>query len=355
MPDITLGSARSRIAAAALGALLSAGTSLPASAGPNYDFTRVELEAVVQDLIAWLPGAWDSYPQIHFERRVRTPAEGEHDHWHRTFARIDAPQIGPVVFYGQINIGGRDGPLLPRSQILYTVEIDEKRSAVNMNGQGPLDPDDFVNLHERPELWSKVRMRDPASLNCDFLWRRDGIHLFAVLDGKTEDRRKYGRGSCNYNMAGTDVEFFADAEWVLSPDDLWDYDVNTIAGRQFIGRADRTHIRLYRTSGYRCVVADAAGRRDWHAHNRGAKTAVRNGAGQQLELMLLRAPMPARDGPGLADRLRLLLKPAGEEQPTTEIEAAANAAKIELRADGVEATCEASTDLPPLTPPPAAG
>lgn len=339
-------------AVAILAALLGAAASRPADAAPRYDFTRPELEAIVQDLIAWLPGAWDSYPQLHYERRVRTPAEGEHEHWHRTFARIDAPQIGPVVFYGQINIGGRDGPLLPRSQILYVVEIDEQRNAVNMNGQGPLDPDDFVNLHERPELWSKVRMRDRAALNCDFLWRRDGVHLFAVLDGKSDDRRKHGPGTCNYNMAGTDVEFFADAEWVLSPDDLWDYDINLIGGRQFIGRADRTHIRLFRTHGYRCSVRDANGERAWHAHDRGAKTLVRNAAGADVQLMLLRAPMPARDGPGLADRLRLLLKPVDQETPTTEIEAAPGATGIELRAEGVSASCAAAADLPPLTPPP---
>ena len=343
---------RTQLGATVAAALLGLISTQAATAGPRYDFTQPELEAIVQDLISWLPGAWDSYPQIHLERRVRTPAEGEHDHWHRTFARIDAPQIGPVVFYGQINIGGRDGPLLPRSQILYTVEIDAARNAVNMNGQGPLDPDAVVNLHERPELWSQVRMRDRAALNCDFLWRRDGAHLFAVLDGKTDDRRKHGPGTCNYNMAGTDVEFFADAEWVLSPDELWDYDINTIGGRQFIGRADRTHIRLYRTRGYRCKVSDAAGARDWHAHDRGAKTAVRTGGGQDLQLMLLRAPMPAADAPGLADRLRLLLKPADQEKPTTEVAEAAGAARIELRADGVTARCEAAPELPPLTPPP---
>lgn len=344
---------RRHIAATALLSFaLSVGLGAPATAAPNYDFTRPELESMLQDLIAWLPGAWDSYPQIHFERRVRTPAEGEHDHWHRTFARIDAPQIGPVVFYGQINIGGRDGPLLPRSQILYIATIDEARNAINMNGQGPLDPDDFVNLHERPELWSKVRMRDPGALNCDFLWRRDGVHLFAVLDGKSDDRRKYGRGSCNYNMANTDVEFMADAEWVLSPDDLWDYDINLIGGRQFIGRADRTHIRLFRTSGYRCSVQDAQGRRDWFAHDRGARTALRTAAGRDVELMLLRAPMPAKQGPGMADRLRLLLKPKDSEQPLQELEAAPRATEISLSGDGIEVSCRAAAELPPLTPAP---
>ena len=327
------------------------GGGAPALAGPNYDFTRPELESILQDLVSWLPGAWDSYPQIHLERRVRTPAEGEHDHWHRTFARIDAPQIGPVVFYGQINIGGRDGPLLPRSQILYVATIDEARHAVNMNGQSPLDADKFVNLHERPELWSQVRMRDAAALNCDFLWRRDGVHLFAVLDGKSEERRKYGRGSCNYNMANTDVEFMADAEWVLSPDVLWDYDINLIGGRQFIGRADRTHIRLYRTAGYRCSVSDRQGKRDWFAHDRGAKTGVRNAAGRDVELMLLRAPMPAKQGPGMTDRLRLLVKAVDSESPLLETEATANADGVALQFEGIDASCRRVDGLPPLTPP----
>jgi hypothetical protein len=344
---------RSRALLATAAAWLGMTVAAPADAAPGYEFTKPELEAIMQDLIAWLPGAWDSYPQIHYQRRVGAPAGGEHDHWHRTFALIDAPQIAPVVFYGQINIGGRDGPLLDRSQILYVVDIDEKRSAVNMNGQGPLDPEKFVNLHERPELWSQVRMRDRSSIKCDFLWRRDGTQLFAVLDGKTEEQRRRGPGSCTYPMANTDVEFYADAEWVLGPDNLWDYDINTIGGRLFVGREDRLHIRLFRSSGYRCALRDRDGARDWHAHNRGARTAVRDSNGAGAELMLLRAPMPAQQGPGLEDRLRLLLKMPGIEQPRVEVAAAADAAHIELAAEGVEASCTRVAELPPLTPPPA--
>ncbi|MEZ5459495.1 MAG: hypothetical protein R3E65_09360 [Steroidobacteraceae bacterium] len=343
---------RARGALWMINALLACGVATPVQAGPGYEFTKPELEAVLQDLIAWLPGAWDSYPQIHYQRRVgarRRRARSLAPH----VARIDAPQIGPVVFYGQISIGGRDGPLLDRSQILYVVEIDEQRSAVNMNGQGPLDPEKFVNLHERPELWSQVRMRDRSSIKCDFLWRRDGTQLFAILDGKTEERRRRGPGSCTYNMANTDVEFYADAEWVLSPDDLWDYDINTIAGRLFVGREDRLHIRLFRSSGYRCMLRDADGEREWHAHNRGARTPVRDGSGAAAELMLLRAPMPSKQGPGLEDRLRLLLKSPGVEQPRIEIEAAATATEIGMNADGVDVTCRSAADLPPLTPPPA--
>lgn len=78
--------------------------------GPAYDHDRKELESILEDLVAWLPGEWDNFPQIHYARTVRMPEEGEHEPWYRTFARIEAPQIGEVVFYGQINVGGRDGP-----------------------------------------------------------------------------------------------------------------------------------------------------------------------------------------------------------------------------------------------------
>jgi len=216
-------------------------TLLPASlrAGPAYDQTRPELEAVLADLIAWLPGGWDSYPQVHFERRYRVPAEGEHEHWYRVFERVDAPQIGDVVFYGQINLGGRDGPLMHRTQILYKVWIDEKRGAVVINGQPPLNAEKYTDLHLFPELWGEVQMRDPEAINCDFLLRRDGEQIFGVLDGKTDDRRTEGPGTCSYMVNKTDIRFVADAEWVFTPENLWVYDINLMAGHQFVGPRER--------------------------------------------------------------------------------------------------------------------
>ncbi len=320
-------------------------------AGPAYEFTRAELESIRDDLAAWLPGAWDSYPQIHFQRRVHTPAEGEHPHWHRTFARIDAPQIGELVFYGQINLGGRDAPLMHRSQILYRVWIDEARDAVVINGQMPLDPAAAVNLHEKPELWSTVQMRDESAIRCDFLWRREGAQIVGVLDAKLESGRKGGPGTCSYRVGDTDVEFFADAEWVLGPEDYWDYDINIMAGHQFVGRQDRTHIKLYRAQGYQCEIEDATERQTWAAHNRGAKKRVRSASGA-VQLMLLRAPMPDAEGRGMHDRLRLMLQPLDQEAPFYEVEAAPQAETISLDHAGVKASCRISPELPRLGPVP---
>jgi hypothetical protein len=317
-------------------------------AGPQYQPTRQELESVMADLIAWLPGAWDSYPQVHYQRRYVTPVEGEHPHWHHVFARIDAPQIGEIVFYGQINPGGRDQPMMHRSQILYKVWIDEKRGAVVINGQGPADPDRFVNLHERPELWGQVQMRDEQSLQCDFLWRRSGDQIVGILDGKSDDRRRGGPGTCTYKVKGTDVEFFADAEWVLGPDILWDYDINTMAGHQFVGRADRTHIKQYRARGYQCRVEDANGVREWHAHDRGAILPVTANGKQSQRLMLLRAPLPDSKGVGMHDALRVALLPLDSEQPLFEVSTAPIAPSAQLNHAGVQVRCELVKDLPPM-------
>lgn len=324
-------------------------TLMPSAwAGPQYQPTRHELESVMADLIAWLPGAWDSYPQVHYQRRYVTPVEGEHPHWHHVFERIDAPQIGEVVFYGQINPGGRDKPLMHRSQILYKVWIDEARGAVVVNGQGPENPDRFVNLHERPELWGEVKMRDEKSLQCDFLWRRDGEQIVGLLEGKTPERRKNGLGTCTYTVKGTDVEFFADAEWVLGPDIFWDYDINTMSGHQFVGRKDRTHIKQYRARGYQCRVEDSDGVRDWHAHDRGANIVVMSTDKKSYRLMLLRAPLPDAAGAGMHDQLRLALLPLDSEQPIVEVSAAPLAAYTQMNHAGVKVRCDLAKGLPPM-------
>lgn len=327
------------LALVAVLAIASGLTAGVAKAGPAYDLSRPELEAVLADLIAWLPGGWDSYPQIHFERRYRVPAEGEHAHWFHVFERIDAPQIGEVVFYGQINEGGRDAPVMHRSQILYKVWIDEQRGAVVINGQGPADPDKYVDLHKHPELWKEVRMRDPAAINCDFLWRRSGEQIVGVLDGKTEAGRAAGPGTCSYMVNKTDVRFVADAEWVLSPEVFWDYDINMMAGHQFVGRKDRTHIRMYRARNYDCRVRDAAGDRTWSAYDRGAKIAVKAADGRDLQLMLLRAHLPDAAGKGMFDRLHLMVQKPGEEAPIHDAQFEPRAGTVQTGYAGIEASC----------------
>jgi hypothetical protein len=321
--------------------------STPLSAGPKYDHDRKELESILEDLMAWLPGEWSSAPQLHYERTVRMPAEGEHEPWYRTFARIDAPQIGPYVLYGQINIGGRDGPLYQRSQLLYKLSIDEQRGVVVVRGQTPADMDQYVNLQDRPELWSQVRMRDEADIKCDFIWRRDGEQIVGVLDGPTDERRKGGPGTCTY-VSNSGKNFFADAEWTLTPQTLWLYDINLMDGQQFIGRKDRTHTKLYRAHPFSCTVQDAGGTKNVAAHDRGATGEVTSNDGSELVWTLLRARYPARDGFGLDEELRLSLGQAESTQYLEAAHAAADATQIRLQVRGVDVTCRRIDRFGPL-------
>lgn len=331
----------------ALLAALSLTLTMPSfAAGPAYDFDRRELESILDDLIAWLPGEWSSEPQLNYEHTVRMPAEGEHEQWYRTFAHIDAPQIGPYVFYGQINIASRDGPLFGRTQVLYTASIDEARGAVLVRGQAMMDGERFVNLQDHPELWNQVMINEPA-INCDFLWRRDGEQLVGVLDGRTEDKRRNGPGTCTF-MSKSGKEFYSDAEWVLGPETLWLYDINMLGGVRFNGREDRTHTRLGRARPYACRVEDASGRHTVSSYDRGGSGAVQSADGHALQWTLLRASYPATDGFGLDDELRLVLHELESTQPLDTAHAAPMADRISLKARGIRVDCSREAKFGPL-------
>ena len=300
-------------------------------------------------LIEWLPGTWDSYLQIWFERNVRMPSqEGEHEHWHRTFIRIDAPQVGEVVFYGQVNNGGRDGPIIAGSQVLYHAVIDEELGAVNIFGQGPLNPENYENLHERPELWREVRFREREALNCDFIWRRDGEQIFGVLRGNTPEKQVHGPGTCGFISTRTDAPFRADAEWVLTPEQLWLYDNNWSDDMLFLGREDQTHIRLHRARPYTCEV-ETNGEREYAAHDRGFEKFVTNDVGIPFRILLLRAEYPADDGTSLTDRLRLMLNDIGTGDVVAMADADPKAEEIEVAFTGIKVSCERADAFAPMT------
>ncbi|MEQ9444262.1 MAG: hypothetical protein RJS98_01745 [Rhodospirillaceae bacterium] len=322
-----------------------------ASAAPGYDQDRNELEWVIEQLKEWLPGTWDSYPQVWYEKNIRAPSNAEdglHDHWYRTFALIDAPQVGDVVFYGQINAGGPNGPIVGRSQVLFNAVIDEELGAVNIFGQGPAEPEKYENLHERPELWRKVRQREPEAINCDWLWRRDGNQVFGVLQGKSPDTQLNEPGTCSFTSKRTGEQFKADTEWVLTPEQLWLYDNNWSAGFLFLGREDQTHIRLHRARPYQCQLSDRAGTRKIGAYDRGFHTTATGDDGREYDLMLLRAEFPKNQGSGLDDLLRLSLSDGNKEPPVAFSIEPPVAETITLNVKGISVSCELGGSLPRL-------
>ena len=263
-----------------------------------------------------------------------------------TFARIDAPQVGPYVFYGQINIAGRNGPLYGRSQVIYVASIDDARGVVLVRGQALMDAEKFVNLQDHPELWKQVRIDEPA-INCDFIWRRDGEQIVGVLEGRTADKRLDGPGTCSF-PSRSGKAFYSDAEWVLGPETLWLYDINKLDGVRFQGRADRTHTRLERAQPYVCRVADADGRREVESYDRGGSGAARAADGRALQWTLLRAHYPAADGFGLDDELRLVLHEPDSTQALETVKAPPGAQRVSLTARGVKVNCAREAKFGPL-------
>jgi len=306
-------------------------------AGPRYDFDRPQLDSVLSDLRAWLPGEWNSYPQVWYDRHVRMPAEGEHDHWHRTFALIETPHIGDTVFYGQINLGGPAGPILARSQVLYQTFVDEKAGVVTILGQPIADPERFADLHRRPELWPEARLPNRAGPRCRFDWRRDGRQLVGVLDNRTRPTDRPGDGTCTY-VAANGQDFLADAEWVLAPDELWLYDINVMGDVQFVGRRDRTHLRLYRAADYGCEISTAERSRAVDAHDRGFLISLASDNKSPPAVMLLRAWYPDQQI-GLNDELRLWVMRDG--QPADVLATGSPGADITARFAGTDIACRA--------------
>jgi hypothetical protein len=164
-----------------------------------------------------------------------------------------------------------------------------------------------------------------------------------VLQGNTPDKQKYGPGTCAFISKRTDEEFRADAEWVLTPDQLWLYDNNWMADMLFLGREDRTHIKLYRASPYECRIQDRDGARTLKAHDRGFRGKAMTAKGQARDVLLLRAEYPATVG--LQDELRLMVTEPGQKKALASNSSEALSAKITLRSDGIDVDCRTTKEF----------
>lgn len=214
---------------------------LPSAHATN---SRPELESVMAMVIKWLPGEFSSRPQLELERQYGAPPDGEHYDWYRIFAQIDAPHIGEHVIYGQLHIGDKSQPIVPGTQVLYIVSIDEERMAVSVSGRRIANPEQFAFAHQHPELWETMAIDPDYGGNCDFRWRLHGNQIVGRLAQKGEAAID---GNCSMTSKKSGINMTWDAEWVLNDGELWIYDNGYLDdGVLFQGREDRTHIRLTR-------------------------------------------------------------------------------------------------------------
>jgi len=231
--------------------------------------SQAELAGVMADLLRWLPGDYSSQSQIDMEKRLGESPDGEHEAWFRVFAPVQAPHIGEHIIYGQLHAGGRDGPIIPGTQVLYIISMDEKNNAVTINGRRIADGPDFVDVHLYPERQKDLKLDPNTGGNCDFRWRRHGEQIVGLLANKDE---AVTDGTCTMVSKVSGLQMTWDAEWVLNDHELWIYDNGYLEdGTLFIGREDRTHTRLSRVTWYSC---------EWQRGDESGNVSLHDGGGQ---------------------------------------------------------------------------
>lgn len=302
-----------------------------------YAAPSPELKQVLRDVIAWVPGAYDSAPQIAFERVNGFPPDGEHDRQYRVFAKIDAPHLGEYVFYSQIRAGGKEGPVI--QQVVFLTEIDEENNGVTFNGRRIKDPESFVDAHKHPDIWATIGPDPRFGGTCNFYWRRHNGQLKGTLND----------GTCTM-MSRDDQQMTWHTEWVLGPDELWVYDNGYYDdGSLVTGRSDKTHLRLYKASEFTCTATDgddnSARVSSTTIHDRGglARLPYENSDGSPQFLELIRGPDIFANG-RIHETTRLLLydeDPLDTDLPTSVASASAdgNPGLISLQYDDRDVSC----------------
>jgi hypothetical protein len=128
--------------------------------------------------------------------------------------------------------------------VLYIVSIDEDHMAVNISGRRIANPADYAFAHEDPEKLRTIALDPDYGGNCDFRWRLHGKQIVGRLAQPDEAAID---GTCTMTSKKSGMQMTWDAEWVLNEEELWIYDNGYLEdGQLFLGREDRTHIRLTR-------------------------------------------------------------------------------------------------------------
>lgn len=275
--------------------------------------SKPELQKVLQDLLAWLPGEYSSVPQVFLEKNLGAPPDGLHEEYYRVFAVIDAPHLAEHVIYTQIRLGADDESIFPGQQQVFLISTDEDLKTVSISGRRIADPENFVDAHLRPETWADIQPDPNFGGNCTFNWRRHGNQLRGLLGE---------HGECTMVSKNTGQQMTWDAEWILNPEELWIYDNGYLEdGSLFVGREDRTHLRMYKAKRYECFTSlrFEDGRTQlinpFFMHNRGDTFSFMSEEAEPRELHIefLTSMWPSNSGRNFVDLMRLTLHDGDRE------------------------------------------
>lgn len=272
--------------------------------------SSIELKTALQQLLATLPGEYDSEPQRFFEAEYKTPPNEQHARVYRAFTRIDAPDVGAHVLVGVGYDGDKYGTFKDDEFRVWTLEVDDARHAVRMTPWKFRNPADYVAIAgdagKLKGLQRAALMPATGPSGCTLYWRVLGDQL----RGQTE------AGECQVAASQGKPALTYSREWLLNQDELWiNVAARSASGKLVEGRADQTHWRLGKARSFECFYAYRPGggaapnvQNGIRMHDRGDVYQFKLGDGEGSRdafIMLIRGMWPSNSGRNYLDLLRL--------------------------------------------------
>jgi hypothetical protein len=256
--------------------------------------TRGELDQLLDDLTAWLPGEYSSAPLARLEEESGVAPEKRHRSEFWILARVDAPQAGSRVVLQEVHAGGEDAEVALEWQMLHALRIDTPRDAVVVERRAMLAPDQSVNAWRDTARQRSLAFDQGSEPACDWLWRRRGSALVGTLvtHGTTQ-------APC-VKSTGKDAAVVDSAEWILTVDELWIRDAPTpvvTRKEQTTSEPASTFLRLFKARRYGCSWNTQFGQSApltslFEVHDRGGEYRVDAPTGGGRIVRLMRGPVP---------------------------------------------------------------
>lgn len=263
--------------------------------GISVGATRGELDQLLDDLTAWLPGEYSSAPLARLEEESGVPPEKRHPSEYWIFARVDAPKVGSRVVLQEVHAGNEDGEVALQWQMLHALRIDAGRDGVVVERRAMLAAAQSVDAYRDSARQQTLAFDPDSEPACDWLWRRRGATLTGTLVTHGTTRAPCATGAGKSAVSDSD-------EWILSSDELWIRDEPAPAA----ARTDReratpdlpgSYLRLFKARRFGC---------SWHTnfgesapltslfelHDRGGEYRVDAPTGGGRILRLMRGPVP---------------------------------------------------------------
>lgn len=284
-----------------------------------------EAQFVLKDIQSWLPGTYDSEPQVFLEQAFGVQADGAHQRLFVTIRETPASTDGAVAFTTEWRSGDKRAPVIRRERWVFVVS--EMARAVIMR---------------RHDLGTggglSVESEDSGTpIPCSFAWLQGQSNLFAKAVGAECSGLQY--------------------ELLLDQDSFWILNLGATENPLVRPRNDGIHTKLYRTKLMECFVnilhegqpfnAGLEGRtliNPIQMHDRGDtysfETHEENP--RKFVLMLRKAMWPSRSGRNFAPMLMLWLYRDKISPETLEGSAwaAADSTRVAFDARGVGARCK---------------